>query len=174
MKMVSWLILAIAMFFSSCGEDSTLPPSEMGKTKERPPRQGLEDGPVAKQTATVAELNLPAGQPLELLVEGQGGYFLGEETTPFSGAVEKRHENGKLAFWANYENGQPDGGQYHWDSNGQKLQEATFSEGMLDGAQTFWWPDGTKKEERIWAKGEYRELRKWNRGGELIEETKNF
>ncbi len=164
------------MFLCSCGDDSTLPVSEMGTTKERPSSQDDETDfePIGTQTATAAEAYLPPGQPIEQLVERDGGYFLGEGQTPFSGVVEKRHENGKLEQWASYANGQPDGGQYFWDVDGRKIQEAFFSEGTLDGTQTFWWSDGTKKEERVWAKGQYRELRRWNKRGELIEETKNY
>ena len=175
MKLVNWMILVCAMFFCSCGDDSTLPPVEKGKTKKSPPGQGGEmDAGTATQTAIAAERNLPPGQPANRLAERDGGYFLGDDEIPFSGAVQKRHENGQLEYWASYADGQPDGTHYFWDVDGQKLQEAVFSAGTLDGAQTFWWPDGTKKEERVWVQGQRMELRRWNKEGDLIEETEQF
>ena len=167
------------MFFSGCSDDTNLPPSEMGKT------QGKETGssnagvdtnnvPIPVQPEPSEQSKLPTGKPAEELVERKGLHFYAEETAPFSGVVEKRHENGTLSFWGNYSNGQPDGLQYFWDEKGQKLQQASFTQGTLDGSHTYWWPNGTKKEERVWDQGKQRELRRWDKAGELIEEKKNF
>ena len=168
------------MFFFGCGDDTTLPESEMGK----PPPEEKSPGEIAEYPSLPAherpkvvippEPDLPQGQPAESLAERDGVYFLDGGQDPFTGVVERRHENGKLAFWGGYAAGKPNGAQHFWDVNGRKMQESNFMEGSLDGIQTFWWPNGKKKEERVWQKGKYRELRSWNNEGELIEENKNF
>jgi hypothetical protein len=173
MKMVLWLILPIAMFFYGCDDDSTLPESEMGglksstRPKDNPEVSGNPEGQFTPE-------HLPLGEPAETVLEREGVHFLGDAEKPFSGFTEQRHENGKLAFWASYADGQPHGKQYFWNDNEQMLQEASFSDGKLDGAQTFWWPNGMKKEERIWRQGQSLELRRWAKTGELIEENINF
>ena len=181
MKTVLWVLLVSAMFFFGCGDDTTLPESEMGTpaTKEkasngtsgsspRPPsnRPQEPEGPEEPQ--------FPPGEPVEDLAERDGTYFLADGENPFTGAVEKRHRNGRLALWASYSEGKPDGAQHFWDEKGNKVQESNYTKGSLDGIQTFWWPNGIKKEERIWQAGEYRELRRWSRDGELVEENRNF
>ena len=173
MKTVLWLILPIAMFFYGCGDDSTLPESEMGGLKSSTSPKDNFEVPGNSEGQFTPE-QLPPGESAETVLEREGVYFLGDVENPFSGFTEKRHENGKLAFWASYADGQPDGKQYFWNDNGQMLQEANFSDGKLDGTQTFWWSNGMKKEERVWQQGEYREMRRWAKTGELIEENINF
>lgn len=172
MKTVLWLILPIAMFFYGCGDDSTLPESEMGELKSSTNPDGSTDSDDAESQFSPEQL--PSGEPAETVLEREGVHFLGDAENPFSGFTEQRHENGKLKFWASYANGQPHGKQYFWNDNGQMLQEASFSDGRLDGTQTFWWTNGMKKEERVWKEGDYRELRRWDKTGELVEENINF
>ena len=179
MKTCLWLIIVSAMFFSGCSDDTDLPPSEMGKTKEKNTDSsqkgtGGNDPAAPVQPKPSEQSQLPTGKPAEQLVDRKGVHFFGDETAPYTGVVEKRHENGTLSFWANYSNGQPDGLQYFWDEKGQKLQQASFTQGALDGSHTYWWPNGIKKEERVWDQGKQRELRRWSKTGELIEEKKNF
>ena len=78
------------------------------------------------------------------------------------------YENGQLKSVGNKnEDGQQDGLQTSWYSNGQKEIEGTFKDGKWDGLWTSWYSNGQKKGEGIFKDGKLISNNLWNEDGSV-------
>jgi len=78
------------------------------------------------------------------------------------------YEDGRLKSVRNKnKDGQQDGLQTSWYSNGQKEIEGTFKDGKWDGLWTSWYENGQKKGEGIFKDGKLISNNLWNEDGSV-------
>jgi len=68
-----------------------------------------------------------------------------------SGLSVRYYENGKVAHYSNWVNGQPEGRQYRGDENGRIRTEEYYREGWKSGTWKFWDADGKLEMTRVYA-----------------------
>ena len=106
---------------------------------------------------------------------GVGSLFFDEKLNSFIGTTTSeyisKYPNGKIMEVGNMFNKKLVGNFIQYYDNGNKMKEFKYNyRGLRDGFQTYYREDGSILMNGIWENGKMKELFKYNKKGELVEE----
>ena len=99
-------------------------------------------------------------------------FYRNDISTPYSGKVLYRSDEGQILSESIFLNGVPHGPQRAYYPNEQKSMESIYDHGVMIGIQTKWWRDGKIKEEVYWSGGKCYGSKSWDNSGRLIRQIR--
>jgi len=109
------------------------------------------------------------GETIDQLSEKNGIFFSKETNKKFTGNIETYFENGQLRTEGKYVDGKQHGIQKSYFDTGALASEANYVNGKVNGVRKSYLKDGTLLTEAKYVNNELKEIKKYDKNGNLIE-----
>lgn len=93
---------------------------------------------------------------------------------PVEGILYEKYSNGRLAYYAYYEDGIPNGISVSYYPSGSIESYCVMDAGTIDGEYTGWYEDGTLKVKKICKYGFVLSMKEFDEKGNMVKEKKGL